>query len=54
MGPLEIIMFGLWVVCVIIALIIRPTFGKFILSAIGDAFVLGVLYVILHFALKYW
>jgi hypothetical protein len=54
MGILEIIFFALWVICVLIALIIRPTFGKFILSAIGDALVLGVLYVIIHLAIKHW
>lgn len=54
MGKLETIMFILWVVCCIIQLALAKDGIRFIIGCVVDAFVLGFIYVILHFAIKYW
>lgn len=54
MGTLEIVMLVLWVLCVFINLFGQRTFGRFVLGAILDGIVIGVVYVGLHFLIKYW
>lgn len=54
MGILEVVIFILWILCVIVQLTRSDSFARFALGSICDAVVLGILYVILHFAIKYW
>lgn len=54
MGILETVILVLWIVCVLVQLGRSNSFGRFVVGSMADAVVLGILYVILHFAFKYW
>ena len=54
MGTLEIVMLVLWMLCVLINLFKQRSFGHFVLGAVVDGILLGVVYVGLHFLIKYW
>ncbi len=54
MGILELLIFSVWIACVVCNLLVKSKFSNFIIATIGDTIVLGIIYVIFHMVIKHW